>query len=147
MGKTNAVATILTRELSVLVDEWLKRVKLVPELAFLPLDDEDRSRHLPKVFHDIVCRLSSQQKNSLGALASALAHGKNRRRQGYSPAMLVEESRVLQVVTFQTLHLHRHELDHEHLLLDVMVIADEIDWQLTQAVASLTELQLDKPAA
>jgi hypothetical protein len=66
--------------------------------------------------------------------------------------MLVEESRALHVVTFHTLHLDRHELDHEQLLLDIMIIADEVDWQLTQAMvtqamASLTEPNLAKPAA
>jgi hypothetical protein len=50
------------------------------------------------------------------------------------------------------LTLSRHELDHEQLLLDIMIIADEVDWQLTQAMvtqamASLTEPNLAKPAA
>jgi hypothetical protein len=56
------------------------------------------------------------------------------------------------VVTFHTLHLQWHELDHEQLLLDIMIIAREVDWQLTQAMvtqarASLTEPNLAKPAA
>jgi hypothetical protein len=38
--------------------------------------------------------------------------------------MLIEESRVFQVATFGTLHLHRSELDEKHVLLDAMVIAD-----------------------
>ncbi len=53
--------------------------------------------------------------------------------------MLVEESRILQVVTFRTLHLHLSELDHKRLLLDVIVIADEADAQLMETVRSLTE--------
>ena len=57
-----------------------------------------------------------------------------RRKQGYSAAMLIEESRVFQVATFSTLHLHQSELDQNQVLLDVMVIADEVDQQLTQAV-------------
>jgi hypothetical protein len=48
--------------------------------------------------------------------------------------MLVEESRVFQVVTFQTLHLHQGELDEDQLLLDIMVIADEVDLPLMQGV-------------
>jgi hypothetical protein len=49
--------------------------------------------------------------------------------------MLVEESRLFQVVTFQTLHRHRGELDQKQLLLDVALIADEVDLQLMQAVS------------
>jgi hypothetical protein len=48
--------------------------------------------------------------------------------------MLVEESRVFQVVTFQTLRLHQSELDKDQLLSDIVVIADEVDSQLGQAV-------------
>jgi len=41
---------------------------------------------------------------------------------------------LFQVVTFRTLHLYQDELDHEQLLSDVMVIADEVDLQLREAV-------------
>jgi hypothetical protein len=52
--------------------------------------------------------------------------------------MLIEESRIFQIVTFGMLHLHRSELDQRRLLLDVGVIADEADAQLMEAVRSLT---------
>lgn len=61
-------------------------------------------------------------------------HGQARRLQGYSPTMLVEESRLFEVVTFHTLHLHQSELDQGQLLADIIVIADEVDLQLMQAV-------------
>jgi hypothetical protein len=41
--------------------------------------------------------------------------------------MLVEESRAFQVATFTTLHHHQNELDRDQVLLDVIVIADEVD--------------------
>jgi hypothetical protein len=53
--------------------------------------------------------------------------------------MLVEESRAFQVATFCTLHLHRKELDKNHVLSDVMIIADEVDAQLAQAVCGFAE--------
>jgi hypothetical protein len=52
----------------------------------------------------------------------AAARGQKRRDPGNSPAMLVEESRLFQVVTFQTLHRRQGELDQDQVLLDVMVI-------------------------
>jgi hypothetical protein len=60
------------------------------------------------------------------------------KQQGYSPAMLIEESRIFQIVTFGMLHLHRSELDQRRLLLDVVVIADEADAQRMQSVRGLT---------
>ena len=51
--------------------------------------------------------------------------------------MLIEESRVFQVSTFSTLHLHQSELDPKQVLLDVIVIADEADAQLMETVRGL----------
>jgi hypothetical protein len=47
------------------------------------------------------------------------------------PAMLVHESRILQVTLFGTLQSNLGYLDFSLLLPDVMTIADEVDAQLT----------------
>jgi len=132
--KPKSVANILERELEPTIKEWLRRVNLIPALSDVPLNDDDRTGHLPKLFHDLACRLRLAKDAYLPISTAATAHGQTRRAQGYSASMLIEESRVLQVVTFRTLHLHQGELDQDQLLLDVMVIADEVDQQLTQAV-------------
>ncbi len=134
MKMPESVATILDREIEPTIKEWLRRVSLLPELTHIPLSDEDRSRHLPELYHDLACRLRLAKDIRLLASSAAAAHGQRRRVQGYSPAMLVEESRLFQVVTFQTLHLHRGDLDQDQLLSAVMIIADEVDLQLGEAV-------------
>jgi hypothetical protein len=48
----------------------------------------------------------------------------------------VEESRMLQVSVFHTLEQNLAQIDFSTLLADVMTIADEIDSQLSQAIAS-----------
>ena len=48
--------------------------------------------------------------------------------------MLVEESRILEVTTFFTLHLHQDELDQNQALPDVLIIADEADRQLEETM-------------
>jgi hypothetical protein len=50
--------------------------------------------------------------------------------------MLVEESRMLQVSIFQTLQSNLASIDFSVVLIGVMTIADEIDSQLSQAMAS-----------
>jgi hypothetical protein len=61
--------------------------------------------------------------------------------------MLVEESRMLQVSIFQTLQHNLQKVDFSLLLLDVMVIADEVDSQLAQAMASyVAEANLNRLA-
>jgi hypothetical protein len=134
-----SVADILERELEPTIKEWLRRVNLVPELTNVPLSDVDRAGHLPKLYYDLISRLRlAKDAQSLASVAAA-AHGRVRRGQGYSASMLVEESRVLQVATFGTLHRHRSELDQSQVLLDIIVIADEVDSQLMETVRSLTE--------
>jgi hypothetical protein len=132
--KKVTVADILKREIEPTIKEWLRRVNLLPALTHIPLNDDDRTVHLPKLLDDLTCRLRLAKDTHLPISTDATAHGQTRRGQGYSPAMLVEESRLFQVVTFRTLHLHQGELEQDQLLLDVMVIADEVDLQLTQAV-------------
>jgi hypothetical protein len=61
--------------------------------------------------------------------------------------MLIQESHVFQVVTFRTLGLHCAELDQNQVLLDVMIIADEVDAQLVESVRCLTETTLSQGAA
>lgn len=45
---------------------------------------------------------------------------------------------MLQVSIFQTLQNNLNTVDFSRLLVDVMTIADEVDWQLAQAMRSYT---------
>jgi hypothetical protein len=135
--KLASVADILERQLVPMITEWLKRVNLIPELTDIPLNDLDRTRHLPKLYHDLISRLRLAKDVESPISVAAAVHGQIRRAQGYTAAMLVEESRLFQVATFSTLHLHQSELDHRQVLLDVTVIADEVDAQLMETVRSL----------
>jgi hypothetical protein len=141
-----SVADVLERELEPLMTEWLRRVNLVPELTDIPLSDADRTSHLPKLYHDLISRLRLARDAPPLFSVAAAAHGQIRRAQGYSASMLIEESRVFQVATFSTLHLHQSELTQNQVLLDVMVIADEVDAQLMEAVRSLIGATLIQPA-
>jgi hypothetical protein len=142
-----SVADILERELRPTIKDWLRRVNLVPALAGVPLSDADRTGHLPKLYFDLISRLRLA-KNAIAPISvAAAAHGQMRHAQGYSAGMLIEESRVFQVATFGALHLHQGELDQNQVLLDVMVIADEVDAQLMEAVRSLMGAQVAEAVA
>jgi hypothetical protein len=132
-----SVADVLERELEPTIKEWLRRVNLIPALTDIPLSDADRTGHLPKLYFDLISRLRLAQNTPPPISVAAAAHGQIRRSQGYSAGMLIEESRAFQVATFGALHLHLSELDQDQVLLDVMVIADEVDVQLREAVHSL----------
>jgi hypothetical protein len=109
-------ADILERELEPTIKEWLRRVNLVPELTDIPPSDADRTGHLPKLYYDLISRLRFVKDAHRPVSAAAATHGQIWRAQGYSACMVVEESRVFQVATFGTLHLHRSELDQKQVL-------------------------------
>ena len=138
--KTESVSAILKRCSTSLVADWLTRTKQCGDLNHLHLSDEERTGHLPKLVEDLIVRLDKPAKplkdNHAIASPAAIAHGELRHKQGYSSAMLIDESRLLQVTIFGTLHKNVNALDFALLLPDVMIIADEVDAQLTQTVVS-----------
>ena len=140
---TESVAAILTRCKATLIADWLGRTKKTPELNYLHLTDEERTAHLPKLVADLMTRLGRpklpDKDSDAVASPAAIAHGKLRRKQGYTAAMLIHESRILQVTIFGTLHKNLSTVDFNLLLPDVMIIADEVDAQLTQTMGAFAE--------
>ena len=138
--KVETLATILARTTQSSIDDWYATVETEDDLMAIPLSRETRCSHLPQVFLDLAERL--QAFTPLGSKElkseSALKHGTERRQQGYTAAMMVEESRILQVTIFHTLQKNLGTIDFSVLLLGVMTIADEVDSQLSQAMKSYT---------
>lgn len=146
-----SVAGILQRCTSLITEDWLARVKNNTELGRVVLSDRERTGYLPKLIDDLVVRLRSphitvQEGDSIASPA-AVAHGKLRRSQGYTSAMLVQDSRILQVTLFGALQKNLGALDFSLLLPDIMTIADEVDSQLTQAMEGYVDVALHPAAA
>jgi DNA-binding response OmpR family regulator len=144
------VAAILERCMSGIVDEWLVRVKKNKELNHVSLTDKERTGYLPKLIEDLIVRLREPntpgEESDSPRSAAAIAHGELRQLQGYTPGMLVHDSRIFQVTLFGTLQSNLSALDFSLLLPDVMTIADEVDSQLTQTMDSYMNVVL-KPVA
>jgi CheY-like chemotaxis protein len=132
------VATILDEGTESTIADWLVRVDGNPDIFKVKMKDKDRASHLPQLFKDLVVRLRSplQLDSPECSSPAAVAHGLLRREQGYTAAMVVEESRMLQVSIFQTLQNNLFRVNFSKVLESVMVIADEVDAQLAQAMKS-----------
>ena len=131
-----SVATILERSAPGIITDWYQHIESEDTLMSISMTESERCSHLPQVFRDLVVRLKSPKKLGTKELKSVASeeHGKGRRRQGYSAAMLVEESRQLQVSIFRALQENMKTIDFSVVLLGVMTIADEVDSQLSQAM-------------
>jgi CheY-like chemotaxis protein len=136
---TVTVASILEHDLQATVQAWMALVKNNQELACIPLSFADRTGHLPNLLADLIYRLRMPASAKASFSLAAHEHGHLRRSQGYTAAMMVEESRILQVSIFRTLQNNLGSVDFSQVLLDVMTIADEVDSQLKQAMLSFFE--------
>jgi DNA-binding response OmpR family regulator len=134
--KPESVATILERESETTIQNWLDIVDQDAELTCIPMSRTERTGHLPKLLLDLIVRLRLDSGLPAPISIAARAHGEMRRLQGYTAAMLVEESRILQVSIFSTLQRNLTGVDFSKLLHDVVTIADEVDSQLKQAMFS-----------
>jgi CheY-like chemotaxis protein len=135
-----SVAAVLERTTESAIQEWSKLILRERLVMSVPMSHDLRCGHLPQLFRELVARLLSRASIGSAASVSAAAanHGLNRRRAGYSAAMLVEESQLFQATIFRTLQSNLATIDPSLLLAGVMTIADEVDSQLSQAMASFT---------
>jgi CheY-like chemotaxis protein len=135
------VAGILERDAGRTIQAWLSQVERDAELTAVRLSAVARTGHLDLILEDLVRRLRRTPEGGGKAFASTAAreHGILRRMQGYTVAMIVEESRILQVCIFNTLQENLGRIDFDTVFLDVMTIADEVDSQLKQAILGFSE--------
>ncbi len=131
-ASVDSVADILDRELDSVIAEWLSRVRNEPDLMAIKMSVEDRTGHLPHLLHDVIRRLRLDAGTKAQISKAAADHGDLRRKQGYTVAMAVEESRLLQVSIFTVLHNNVKHVNFDALLPDIVTIADEVDAQLKE---------------
>lgn len=142
-----SVADILEQELDPTIRDWLGLVEKEPDLVRIPLNFEERTGHLPKLLHDVIARLRLAKGAKVPVSLAASQHGELRLKQGYTPAMVVDESRILQVCIFSTLHRNERRVIFSKLLPDIVTIADEVDAQLKQQVLCFLPVETPRRGA
>jgi len=143
-----SVASILDRDVAITIKRWLSRVEQIAELAAIPLAAKERTEYLPAMIGNITARLRAARNIEVTDCASptATAHGQLRYRQGYTAPLIVQESRILQVCIFETIERNLSTVDFTAVLPDIMIIADEVDCQLKQAIESFLTTQRGEAA-
>jgi hypothetical protein len=146
-SSSKSVASILEIDLNATIQFWTALVEHEDSLTCVRLSVQDRASHLPQLLSDLICRLRRPVLTTALCSVAAREHGERRRLQGYTPPMLVEESRILEVSIFATIQKNLNSVDFRHVLLDVITIADECDSQLKQAMLGYVASVSAWPAA
>jgi CheY-like chemotaxis protein len=141
------VATILERDADMTVERWLWRVEKVDALAAISLSPEERTSFVREILGNIVTRLRKVRDMEAPAIPSpgAVAQGRLRHGQGYTAPLVVQESRLLQVSIFETIQRNLSGVDFSLVLGDIMLIADEVESQLTQTIDSFLQVDQQQP--
>jgi hypothetical protein len=140
------VATILEQSTQSTIDDWPLRVELEPHLIDVPLSTEERCAHLPQLFRDFVFRFRNPWPLGTRALvsASATSHGLLRANKATAQLCWSRNRACCSSAYSKTLQNNLFRVDFSLLLLGVMAIADEVDSQLAQAMASyISESKVD----
>jgi len=124
------VADVLEREMDFVIHDWMAMVEKQDDVMHIPLNFDERTGHLPQLLRDVITRLRLDVFTKVHISIAASHH--LRRKQGYTVAMMIEESRLIEVCIFTTLNKSSTELDFIKLLPDVVTIVDEVDAQLKQ---------------
>jgi hypothetical protein len=104
VGDREKVADVIEREMDFVIHEWMGLVEKQEDLMHISLNRDDRTDHLPQLLREVTARLRLDVCTKTPISAAASQHGNLRRKQGYTVAMRIEESRLLQVCLFTALH-------------------------------------------
>jgi hypothetical protein len=140
LSPSTSVASILESDFNTTIWRWMSLVEQSEDFDHNGLSFHERTGHIPQLLRGLIYRLRLRPKAITSAiLVAARQHGELRRFQGYTPVMLIEESRLLETSIFSTIKDRLHNLNLNLVLADVVAIADECGWQLKQSVRGYSE--------
>jgi CheY-like chemotaxis protein len=140
---TETVADVLERATESIMQDCFARIQAAEQTSSGTPDPnifsgDLRCGYLALVLQNTISRLLPTRSTACKerSFAGAMKYGMERRLHGDSPAMLVEEFRLLQASIFQVVQNNLAGPDHTSVVADVMTIADEIHGQLGQVLAA-----------
>jgi DNA-binding response OmpR family regulator len=130
---TRRLSHILRDQSDEICQRTLVAMKVDPELAALPLSDEQRSDHTQEVLKELAEVLESPAANRV-SLRAAVIGGEQRYAQKYPFALLAVNARLLQGVIYDVINENLLSLDLSHLMLDLKRLNENLALQAEEIV-------------
>ena len=138
---TRKLTSIFRDNIDVIVSRLLVEMRSHLELASLELSDEQRIDHYPQQLRSIADSLDlGLRKPDAATLRAAAEHGKQRKQQGYSAPMLVEDLRCLCNVINTTIEENLLALDVSVLLPDLKLVHEMLQVQLKESISAFLSI-------
>jgi len=130
------LAAFLRDHTSAIVERSLMAMKRHARLGTLPLSDKERVDHIPGVMEELVRQLESSQPGdpTPAALEAAAKHGRDRKRQGYTFSMLVDDTRVLDSAIYNAVQENLLGIELSTLVPDLSRVNDGLEAALGEAL-------------
>lgn len=142
-GPLKQVSQVLQEVEPSIVRIFARSARTAPELSALRLSENELSAHVPAVIDELIRRVRSGSEELTGeGRKSAASYGKRRRQQGYSIAMVVCESHLLERIISKCLHDSLLRLDMSRLIPDMIAVGEALHAYLEEAVRAFSESAL-----
>lgn len=141
------LSVILREHLDEILTRTLVNMKANPELAALPLSDEERLDALDTMIGELANYLDSDDTNesSEALLRSAHLRGQVQLKQQYSLRLMFRKQHVIAEVINNVIFEHLLHLDLSYLLLDLNRLNDAVLLQLEESIESYLQAERGKP--
>lgn len=136
--KPKRVADILRESLDEIVALTLTKMRANADLERIPLSDNERIDHLPRLIEQMFTSMESHELPA-DTITSATEHGRLRRTQKYSVPQLVEDTRALDEAIYEVVQKNLLNVDLSHLVSDLGVVNSILEMQLKETVTAYSE--------
>jgi len=134
------VSAVLRENANQIVEDWLVASTQDREVSRVSLAKRERIDHLPAILVELAERVESNRFEAGDeAREAARAHGKERRRQGYTARQVVAEARILHNVVSNTVQRHLLSIDMSTLTSDLMQFGESLHEQLEASIQAFDE--------
>lgn len=134
--QTQRLSNILHDKKDEICRRFIVKMKDNPELAALPLSDEERLDHTRITLTELVNELESSPPQEAEPLPAAAKTGEERGRQEYPIALLAVNARLLQGVIYDIIHENLLSINLSYLMPDLKRLNEILSLQAEEIFKS-----------
>ena len=143
---TKRLNHVIARNRAEVMDAWYEAVEKHPDIMEIPLSRDERIDHLPQVLDELVRPLDSDRPDLRGSHSPSKEHGAKRRAQGYTIALLLEETRILHGVIADCMQKNLLSIDISNLIPDLIEVHDRMHSLLQTSLEAFLEAGMPRAA-
>jgi DNA-binding response OmpR family regulator len=135
MQANKRVPQIVHEDKPRILKHWLSAMRTLAQVEQLQLTDEELQNGIGEIV-DALVRAASKSAGSVGGDLTEVArrHGHTRARQGFSPMLLLRESRVLRQSVLGSVQAHLLSVNLSFVLTDLAAMSEILDEQVEAAL-------------